>query len=500
MPISSAGSKSSSSSSSSSSAGGGTSAAGGGKSTTSGSGSGTSGATASTTGGGGSSSSVGTKSESTPSVGKADGSSQARSTADSLDRTQTDTQDRVELSKEETDDSHESVIDLVDGLNSWASEDDKDTDTDSDTESRLGGENLKDAEEATENSLTGENVKDTGETAETTEAEAQEEAAKSLELNEGELLARFSDANPEKVTQLQEMLNDSGMEIAVDGKFGPETQEAVREYQRQNNLKVDGIVGPETQGSLNGGSINSTVSQDEVDQVREEAAQTAAPGQQGQIAPADPNMSPQEQYDYYKGIIEANGGEINADGPTVLGMRGLGTDGSYHNSADNVGGYNDTFVVLNQGPDGQPTVQTFQGATHANQYSSGASYGPDGSGRTIRGVAQLQPGTYDVNYATGDYGGYGAAYHVTTQNGSGYVPAYRDTNADGTISAAERAAAVSDGYTATSILFHNGKNAAPSSIGCQTIIPSQHSAFTQAVGRGGFSYTLIDANDAYMPM
>ena len=500
MPISSTGSKSTSSGSSSSSrskpgGGGGTSTAAGGGKTITGGGGFTS--TASTTGGGGSSS-VGTRGESSPSIGKTGASSEARATADALDRTQTDTQDRVELSQEEAD-SHESVSSLLDGLNSWASEDDKDADT----ESRLGGENLKDTEESTENALTGENVKETGETeetTETTEAEAQEEAAKSLELNEGELLARYSDANPEKVTQLQEMLNDSGLEIAVDGKFGPETQEAVKEYQRENNLKVDGIVGPETQGSLNGGSSNSTVSQDEVDEVREEAAQTAAPGQQGQIALADPNMSSQEQYDYYRGIIEANGGEINADGPTVLGMRGLGTDGAYHNSAENVGGYNDTFVVLNQGADGQPSVQTFQGATHANQYSSGASHGPDSNGNTIRGVAQLQPGTYDVDYATGNYDGFGAAYHVTTQNGSGYVPAYRDTNADGTISETEREAAVNGGYTATQILFHNGKNAAPSSIGCQTILPSQHSAFTQAVGRGGFSYTLVDANDAYMPL
>jgi peptidoglycan hydrolase-like protein with peptidoglycan-binding domain len=36
----------------------------------------------------------------------------------------------------------------------------------------------------------------------------------------------------------------------VDGKDGPNTQKAVREYQARNNLSVDGIVGPNTRASL----------------------------------------------------------------------------------------------------------------------------------------------------------------------------------------------------------------------------------------------------------
>lgn len=37
----------------------------------------------------------------------------------------------------------------------------------------------------------------------------------------------------------------------VDGIFGPMTQEAVKEFQRSNNLTVDGIVGPKTWEKLN---------------------------------------------------------------------------------------------------------------------------------------------------------------------------------------------------------------------------------------------------------
>jgi peptidoglycan hydrolase-like protein with peptidoglycan-binding domain len=55
------------------------------------------------------------------------------------------------------------------------------------------------------------------------------------------------------VVKLQQALVDAGIplpEFGVDGKFGPETDRAVREYQRANGLQVDGIVGPETIGDL----------------------------------------------------------------------------------------------------------------------------------------------------------------------------------------------------------------------------------------------------------
>ena len=49
------------------------------------------------------------------------------------------------------------------------------------------------------------------------------------------------------------MLDDLGYDLGVhgiDGKFGPDTAKAVKEYQKDNNLKVDGVVGPETYNSL----------------------------------------------------------------------------------------------------------------------------------------------------------------------------------------------------------------------------------------------------------
>ncbi len=52
------------------------------------------------------------------------------------------------------------------------------------------------------------------------------------------------------VRQLQEALVEQGWEIDVDGDFGPGTDEAVREFQEENELDVDGIVGPATWAAL----------------------------------------------------------------------------------------------------------------------------------------------------------------------------------------------------------------------------------------------------------
>lgn len=61
----------------------------------------------------------------------------------------------------------------------------------------------------------------------------------------------------DRVEVLQELLNDHGARLAVDGKFGPRTHAAVLEYQRDNGLQVDGRVGPQTRASLNGDSSSS---------------------------------------------------------------------------------------------------------------------------------------------------------------------------------------------------------------------------------------------------
>lgn len=61
----------------------------------------------------------------------------------------------------------------------------------------------------------------------------------SMGLHQLILLRRGTRGN--MVKKMQEKLG-----IDADGKFGPGTEKAVKEYQEANNLKVDGLAGPNT--------------------------------------------------------------------------------------------------------------------------------------------------------------------------------------------------------------------------------------------------------------
>ena len=63
------------------------------------------------------------------------------------------------------------------------------------------------------------------------------------------------------VKTIQQKLKNWGYyKGSVDGIFGSKTKEAVKYFQRKNNLTVDGIVGPKTLSALGMGSGNSSTS------------------------------------------------------------------------------------------------------------------------------------------------------------------------------------------------------------------------------------------------
>lgn len=55
---------------------------------------------------------------------------------------------------------------------------------------------------------------------------------------------RVGDQGPE-VMAVQQALSNAGYELEVDGKFGPATEAALKEYQRDYGLEVDGLAGAE---------------------------------------------------------------------------------------------------------------------------------------------------------------------------------------------------------------------------------------------------------------
>jgi peptidoglycan hydrolase-like protein with peptidoglycan-binding domain len=62
---------------------------------------------------------------------------------------------------------------------------------------------------------------------------------------------KFGYINLESLDGVQKALKGLGLNPgAIDGKDGPNTQRAVREFQASQSIKIDGIVGPETRQSL----------------------------------------------------------------------------------------------------------------------------------------------------------------------------------------------------------------------------------------------------------
>ena len=52
---------------------------------------------------------------------------------------------------------------------------------------------------------------------------------------------------------IQAALCEAGHALDIDGEFGPKTENALREFQRKNNLEIDGVAGPATYAKLLGG-------------------------------------------------------------------------------------------------------------------------------------------------------------------------------------------------------------------------------------------------------
>lgn len=84
----------------------------------------------------------------------------------------------------------------------------------------------------------------------------------------------------DEVRALQQRLNAAGFVLAVDGQFGPRTEQAVRAFQTRSGLVVDGLAGPRTETMLDqarqedgspaeASSADTATDRDDGDEVRE---------------------------------------------------------------------------------------------------------------------------------------------------------------------------------------------------------------------------------------
>ncbi|MBE2251220.1 MAG: peptidoglycan-binding protein [Myxococcus sp.] len=291
----------------------------------------------------------------------------------------------------------------------------------------------------------------------------------------GEYLRRGSSG--EGVLELQRALNARGWQLEEDGKFGAATEAALREFQGATGARVDGVVGPETVGKLTA-SAGTQVNRRDPVTPQPGGTSDYRPSQPAPVELGAPSGDERQRYDYYASMVRRAGGEVCPNGqPTVLGLR-AGEGGAARE-------YRDRFIVLT--PDGR--VQEFTGATYPGQSSSRAS--PDVTGDGRGDVGMIRPGNYTV-VPNGEHAG-AASFHVRTRDGSGSIPGWRDTNQDGTYTGTERAASERRRDTLTGVLFHQGNSSAPSSIGCQTMSPSEYRRFLDAVGgpRASFTFTLL---------
>lgn len=76
------------------------------------------------------------------------------------------------------------------------------------------------------------------------------------------------------VQSLQGFLNQAGFQLNADGVFGPQTRQAVMQFQQANGLRPDGVVGPQTWSALRGGGGGGAQQQQQQEDPRAALVQT----------------------------------------------------------------------------------------------------------------------------------------------------------------------------------------------------------------------------------
>lgn len=197
------------------------------------------------------------------------------------------------------------------------------------------------------------------------------------------------------------------------------------------------------------------------------------------------HMTQAEKYDYYKGLIEDNGGKFRSK-PGRRNLLSLLHD-TNTKANHNQGRYDDTTVML---------WTDKNGGKHVRRYRSNTE--PSGQYQGRYGVDRDGDGRLDQCRMKGGYN----EYYVSSSDHLGRVlrPSHAtrsevDVNHDGRFTKADgKHRTISGDY---SMLFHAGGESNTGSAGCQTMPPEVFDRFWRDLTRGGkqgrIGYTIVDA-------
>ena len=79
-------------------------------------------------------------------------------------------------------------------------------------------------------------------------------------------------------SDVQQSIKNSGIEVDVDGVYGPKTQQAIINFQKNNGLDADGIIGPKTRAALDKFTTTNTNTNTEPEKVDNIPAASAPAG------------------------------------------------------------------------------------------------------------------------------------------------------------------------------------------------------------------------------
>lgn len=208
-------------------------------------------------------------------------------------------------------------------------------------------------------------------------------------------------------------------------------------------------------------------------------AETTSTSRTGSVRDTS-NMTEEQKYDYFSGLIEQNGGQLKTgtNERNILGIRNE-TDADVNGGN---GAYDDKFVMLWKDQNGNKRVREYTGNTEPSARYRGR-YGEDVNGDGKLDQGRLPTGYYEFRRTR--HSKFGTILKPTAA-----TAAERDTNQDGLFN--DNAL----GDAGRTMLFHKGGNSMTGSAGCQTFSPSEWRRFTQDLSSNGnpgvVGYTLIN--------